>query len=114
MPALAYLVAGWLLLVGIYGMVVSRDVIRTVVCLSVAQSSTYVLLLAVGYRGGASAPVFSDIPTKAAVVDPLVQALVFTDVVVSATITALLLAFAVQAYKHAGTRDPGKLSDLRG
>jgi multicomponent Na+:H+ antiporter subunit C len=114
MTDLAYLVAGWLFIVGAYGIVVSRDLIHTVVCLSVAQSATYVLLLAVGYRHGGTAPVFGDIPSNPHVVDPVVQSLVFTDVVVSATVTAVLLALTIQARKRAGTRDPDKLSELSG
>jgi multicomponent Na+:H+ antiporter subunit C len=110
--SVAYLVAGWLFLVGAYGIVMSRDLIHAVVCLSVAQSSTYVLLLSVGYRHGGTAPVFSDIPSTPHVVDPVVQSLVFTDVVVSATVTALLLALAVQAQKRSGTRNPDDLSEL--
>ena len=39
-------------------------------------------------------------------VDPVVQALTLTDVVVEATVTALLLALAVQAHKRFGTRRP--------
>ena len=110
--SVAYVVAGWLFLVGAYGIVVSRDLIRSVVCLAVAQSSTYVLLLGVGYRDHGTAPVFGDIPSTPHVVDPVVQSLVFTDVVVSATVTALLLALAVQAKKRAGTRNPDDLSEL--
>lgn len=109
-----YVVAGWLFLIGVYGIVVSRDLVHSIVCLSVAQSSTYVLLLAVGYRDHATAPVFGDIPSNPHVVDPVVQSLVFTDIVVSATVTALLLALAVQAKKRAGTRNPDDLSELRG
>jgi multicomponent Na+:H+ antiporter subunit C len=37
-----------------------------------------------------------------------------TDVVVSATVTALLLALAIQVSKRQGTVDPDKLSALRG
>jgi len=112
MPDVAYLVAGWLFLIGAYGIVVSRSVVNTVVCLSVAQSSTYVLLLAIGYRHGGTAPVFGDIPSNEHVVDPVVQALVFTDVVVSATVTAVLLALAIQARKRRGSLDPDHLSEL--
>ncbi|HEX8935103.1 MAG TPA: hypothetical protein VF788_13125, partial [Pseudonocardiaceae bacterium] len=61
---------------------------------------TYVLLLAVGFRSGATAPVFSDVPVGSRVVDPVVQALSLTDIVVSATITALLLALTIQIYKR--------------
>jgi multicomponent Na+:H+ antiporter subunit C len=37
-----------------------------------------------------------------------------TDIVVSATVTALLLAIAVQVHKRQGTLDPNELSALRG
>jgi len=57
---LPYLVAAWLFVVGLYGIVTSRNLIHAVTCLAVVQSSTYVLLLAVGYRRGAAAPVFID------------------------------------------------------
>jgi multicomponent Na+:H+ antiporter subunit C len=111
---LAYLVAVWLLLVGIYGVVTSRHLVHLVTCLSVTQASTYVLLLAVGYRDGGQAPIFGDIPTSTPVVDPVVQALTLTDVVVSATVSALLLALAVQAHKRFGSVDPDELVALRG
>jgi multicomponent Na+:H+ antiporter subunit C len=111
---LAYLVVIWLLIVGLYGVVTSRNLIHMVVCLSVAQSSTYLLLLAIGYVDEATAPIFYDIPPKAPVVDPVVQALTLTDVVVGATVTALLLALAVQAHKRTGSLDPDALRPLRG
>lgn len=114
MTLLPYLVAGWIFLVGVYGLVTSRSLIHAVGCLAVAQSSTYVLLLAVGYRRGGTAPVFSDAPEDARVVDPVVQALTLTDVVVGATVTALLLALVIQLRKRHGTVDPDELSALKG
>jgi multicomponent Na+:H+ antiporter subunit C len=114
LSVLAYLVAVWLLLAGIYGVVTSRHLVHLVTCLSVAQASTYVLLLAIGYRSGAQAPIFGDIPQSTPVVDPVVQALTLTDVVVSATVSALLLAIAVQAHKRFGSVDPDELNALRG
>ena len=64
MSVLAYLVAVWLLLVGIYGVITSRHLVHLVTCLSVTQASTYVLLLGIGYRDGGQAPIFGDIPTS--------------------------------------------------
>ena len=94
-----------------YGMATSRNLIHAVGCLSVVPVPTYVLLLAVGYRDGATAPVFSDLtPGSRPVVDPVVQALALTDVVVGATVTALLLALAIQVAKRHGTVDPDELS----
>lgn len=109
-----FAVAAWLFAVGLYGIVTSRHLIHLVICLSVLQSSTYVLLLAIGYRTGASAPIFVEIPPGAPVVDPVVQALTLTNSVVAATVSALLLALAVQVHKKAGTFDPDELDILHG
>jgi multicomponent Na+:H+ antiporter subunit C len=111
---LPYLVAVWLLLVGLYGVATSRHLAHLVMCVSVAQASTYVLLLAIGYRPGGRAPIFADIRPGTPVVDPVVQALTLTDVVVEATVTAVLLALAVQASKRFGTASPDELGELRG
>jgi multicomponent Na+:H+ antiporter subunit C len=111
---LPYLVAAWLFLVGLYGIVTSRNLIHAVICLAVVQSSTYVLLLAIGYRRGATAPIFLDVPVGTRAVDPVVAALALTDVVVGATVTALLLALAVQIHKRLGTLDPDDLRSMKG
>ena len=55
MSVLAYGVVAWLFLVGVYGVVTSRNLIHMVVCLSVAQSATDVLLLEMGTAAGAHA-----------------------------------------------------------
>jgi multicomponent Na+:H+ antiporter subunit C len=114
MSVLPYLVAGWMLLVGAYGVVTSRHLVHLVGCLGVMQASTYVLLIAVGYRPPGRAPIFGDIPAGARVVDPVVQALTLTDVVVQATLAAVLLALTVQAHRRFGTADPDALGALRG
>jgi multicomponent Na+:H+ antiporter subunit C len=101
---------------GLWGIATSKNLVHLVVCLAVLQSSTYVVLLAVGWREGGTAPVVAaDAPPPAApVVDPVVQSLMLTDVVVSATVMALLLALAVQVHERAGTLDPDRLRVLRG
>jgi multicomponent Na+:H+ antiporter subunit C len=83
LSVLAYGVVAWLFLVGIYGVVTSRNLIHLVVCLS----------------GPA--------------VDAVMQALALTDVVVGAAVTALLLALVVQVHKRAGTLDPDALRATR-
>jgi multicomponent Na+:H+ antiporter subunit C len=107
-------VAAWLLLWGLYGLVTSRNLVHLILCLAVLQSSTYVLLLAIGYKAGAVAPVFADVPQGTPAVDPVVQALMLTDIVVEATIVALLLAMAVQAHERGGSLDPKELVRLEG
>lgn len=110
----AYLVAGWLLLVGLHGIVRSRNLVHIVVCLTVVQSSTYVLLIGAGFRADAIPPIFPEAPLRTPAVDPVVQSLAVTDAVVSATVTALLLALVLQVHKRSGSVDPAALRDLRG
>jgi multicomponent Na+:H+ antiporter subunit C len=98
MSVLAYGVVGWLFLIGIYGVVSSRNLIHLVVCLSVAQSATDILLLEIGYRTGGHAPVFVDLPAHPG---PAVDAVM------------LLLALVVQVHKRAGTLDPDELRATR-
>jgi multicomponent Na+:H+ antiporter subunit C len=110
---LPFAVAAWLFAAGIYGMATSRDLVHLVVCLTVAQSATYVLLLGIGYLHGGAAPIFADVPVGTPVVDPVVQALTLTDVVVEAVVVSLLLALAMQAHKRFGTLDPDQLGVMR-
>jgi multicomponent Na+:H+ antiporter subunit C len=111
---LPYILAAWLFLVGLYGMVTSRNLIHLIMCLAVVQSSTYVLLLQIGYLDGATAPTFTDVPRNTPAVDPVVQALTLTDVVVGVTVAALLLALALQAHKETGALDPEEIPHMRG
>lgn len=114
MSVLAYGVVAWLFLVGVYGVVTSRNLIHMAICLSVAQSSTDLLILEIGYRSGGHAPVFVGLSAHPGpTVDAIVQALALTDIVVGAALTALLMALIVQIHKRAGTIDPDDLTATR-
>ena len=114
MHYLPYGVAAWIFCVGIYGVIVSRNLIHLALCLSVTQSSTYILLLAIGYRNHATAPVFKGFENRTKGVDPVVQALTLTDIVVSVTVIALILALALDAHKDVGSVDPDELVGMQG
>ena len=108
-----FAVAAWLFVTGLWGVVSSAHLVRTVISLTVVQSATYVVLLGVGYRTGGKAPIVADIPHSSRLVDPVVQVLVLTDIVIEATVTALLLALVIQAHRRFGSVNPGKLRALR-
>ncbi len=114
MTYVGFAVAGWLFLIGLYGIIRSRHLVHLTLCLAVVQASTYVLLTTIGYRPGAAAPIFADIPVGTKAVDPVIQALMLTDIVVEATVVALLLAIAVQINKKEGHVDPDKVDRLKG
>ena len=109
-----YFVSAWLFFCGLYGVVTSRHLVHAVVSLAVLQSSTYILLLSIGYRIGGAAPVFADIAVGKLTVDPVVQALMLTDVVVEAVVVALLLAMVVKAHERSGSVSPDDLRTMRG
>lgn len=112
MSVLPWLIAAWLFAIGLYGIVTSRNYIHLIGCLSVCQSATYVLLLGIGFRWGAKPPIFYDHPPGTPAVDPIVHALVLTDIVVGAAVTALLLVIALQVHKRRGTLDPRALRPM--
>src|SRR5579884_3925842 len=114
MSLFLYIVAAWVFLMGLYGVVTSRNFVHLSMCLAVLQSSTYILLLAIGYKVGGVPPVFYGAKVGTPAVDPIVQALMLTDIVVEATVVALLLSLAVQVHKGTGTLNPDDLSELRG
>jgi len=111
---LPYAVAAWVCAVGLYGIVTSRNLIHLAVCLTVTQSSTYVLLLSVGYVQGGGPPIFKGVKLGTTSVDPVVQALSLTDIVVSVTVLALILALALDVHRQAGTVDPDEIAAMHG
>jgi multicomponent Na+:H+ antiporter subunit C len=110
---LPFAIAAWLFVVGLWGVVSSNNLVRTAISLSVVQSSTYLVLIGVGYRAAAKAPIVADIPKTSRLVDPVVQVLVLTDIVIEATVFALVLALVVQAHKRFQSVDPAELRALR-
>jgi multicomponent Na+:H+ antiporter subunit C len=111
---LPYAVAAWICVVGIAGVVTSRNLIHLAICLTVTQSSSYVLLLSVGYVRHGVAPIFKGTKLGTPAVDPVVQALTLTDIVVSVAVIALILSLALDAHRLSGTVDPDRLSDVAG
>jgi len=111
---LPYAVAAWICLWGIAGIATSRNLIHLAVCLTVTQSSSYVFLLSVGYVSHGKAPIFIGTKLGSTAVDPVVQALALTDVVVSVAVIALILALALDAHRLSGTVDPDELVDVSG
>lgn len=108
-------VAMWLFFIGLYGIVTSKHLVHLCICLTVVQAASYVLLTVIGYRPGLPAPVFTDwVKPGALTVDSVIQALMLTDVVVEATVVALLLAITVKIHRRTGSTDPGGITVMKG
>jgi len=111
---LPYVVVAFVCAAGLYGVVTSCNLIHLALCLTVTQSSTYVLLLSVGFVRGGGAPIFKGVKLGTTSVDPVVQALSLTDIVVSVTVLALILALALDVHRETGTIDPDEIAEMSG
>ncbi len=87
-------------LVGLIGLIISKNIFRTIVCLNIMQTAIIVLFIVAASATGEVAPIVEGL-----VVDPLPQALMITAVVIGASITAMALMFSVKIFHYYGTLD---------
>jgi multicomponent Na+:H+ antiporter subunit C len=118
MPSLAnymyYVGAGGLILIGLYMVLAKTNLIKVILGLSFLDTGIHVLLVAIGYVRGRTAPVLSKTMSEGApVVDPVPQALVLTAIVIGVGVIALALALAIRVYAHYGTLDVREIKGLR-
>jgi multicomponent Na+:H+ antiporter subunit C len=107
-----------LILVGLYGVVASRQTLKIVISLVIMQHGVHLLLLLVGYRRDGMPPIVDPGSTMAnfaaTAVDPLPQALVLTSIVIGLGVLALMVALCVRLYERYGTFDITEIRRLRG
>jgi len=107
-----------LILVGLYGVVASRQTVKIVISLVIMQHGVHLLLLLIGYRDGGGPPIVDPgqtVTTFAGLsVDPLPQALVLTSIVIGLGVLALMVALCVRLYERYGTFDVTEIRRLRG
>lgn len=96
-----------LMLVGIYGLLVDRNIIKLIVSLNVFEIGLNLFIVSVGYVKNGIAPILTNANSSSNLnfVDPLPQALVLTSIVIGLGITALALGFARKIYKEHQTFD---------
>src|SRR6056297_3571999 len=97
--------AGFLLLViGLWGIISQRNIIRMIISFSIIDTSIHLLLVSIGYIRNRTAPIIDETVTRneavTQVTDPVPQALVLTAIVIGVGITALLLTYALKLYRQ--------------
>ncbi len=106
-----------LILIGLYGALTQRNLLRMIVAFTVADTGVNIVIVAVGYMRGRTAPIL-DATVAAAdavqrIIDPVPQALVLTAIVIGLGVTALMLAYAYKLYQKKRTLDIGKFTELK-
>lgn len=94
-----------LILIGIAGVVLSTHLVRIIFALALLESGANLLLVLIGYRPDARAPIILDGHIPASMVDPVPQALVLTSIVIGVGVLALALALALRVKRAYGTLD---------
>lgn len=103
--------------IGLYAVMVKKNIIKIVIGLSLMEYAVQYFLIATGYVTGGSAPIVvwpTIVPDSTVMVDPLPQALVLTSIVIGLSVTALALSIAVTLYWHYNTLDITKIRGLKG
>jgi multicomponent Na+:H+ antiporter subunit C len=109
-----YLLCFILFLVGLYGVLTRRNMIKIIIGLSFMEFSIFLFLILIGYIEAGAAPILSKTEEITRFVDPLPQAMVLTAIVIALAANAMLLAIAVRIYKRYGTFDIRKINELKG
>jgi len=97
------LVTGFLLiLIGLWAMFVNKNIIRMIIGFSIIDTGIHMVMVALGYITGGTAPIFDDVVNVADasvhIVDPVPSALVLTAIVIGLGVTAIMLSYAVMIY----------------
>jgi len=96
-----------LMLVGIYGLLSQRNVIKLIAALNIFEIGLNLFIVSIGFVKDGLAPILTSNNESSAMlyVDPLPHALVLTSIVIGVGVTALALALAKKMHDKYGTYD---------
>ncbi len=111
---ITYVMCFILFLVGLYGVITRRNLVKIAVSLSIMEISTFLFFALIGYIDKGVAPIVDPSDPIKVYVDPLPQALVLTAIVIGLATTSLLMAVIIRLYRKYGTFDIREIKNLRG
>jgi len=109
-----YLLCLTLFCIGLYGAVRKRNLIKIIIGLVIMEYAVNLFLVLIGYRLQGRAPILASDQQVLNMVDPLVQSMVMTTIVIGLALIMLVVAIAVRIYEKYGTFDITKIRKLRG
>ena len=105
-----------LIAMGIYCMVVKKNLIKICMGMGLVDYGVNLLVVSVGFNDGGTAPIFtiSELTRESFFVDPIPQALTLTSIVIGACTTAMTLSLVMMIKKQYGTIKSDEIRRLRG
>ena len=106
-----YFMTTLLLVVGLYGVIGKRNLIKKLVGLSIFQTAMFLFFIYGATKPGATVPVWDlQFGSEAAhYINPLPHVLILTAIVVSVATTGVALALSIIIYRRYGTLDEALL-----
>jgi multicomponent Na+:H+ antiporter subunit C len=103
-----------LILIGLYILLTKHNLIKMIIGISIIDTGVNLLIICLGYIKEGTAPIFSRHDLSSGnMVDPTVQALVLTAIVIGVAVLAMALTLAIRLYQHYGTLDMRKIKEQR-
>ncbi|RJP66220.1 MAG: cation:proton antiporter [Ignavibacteriales bacterium] len=109
-----YVLCFILFLVGLYGVLTKRDMVKIILSLGIMGYAANLFLVLVGYKNDSVYPILSEGKEVVSMVDPLPQALVLTSIVIELGTTAMIVALAIKIFDKYKTFDITKIRRLQG
>jgi multicomponent Na+:H+ antiporter subunit C len=114
MSHLPYILCLILFLIGLYAVLVKKNLIKIIIGLGIIDYSLNLFLILIGYKKQSIFPILSKNTQIQPMVDPLPQALVLTAIVIGLAVTMLMVAIAIRLYEKYGTFDITQIRKLKG
>lgn len=108
-----FLAAALLVGISFYILIFKRNLIKLIMGIGLLASGVNLFLVALGYRAGGNAPIYTDVP-EGPMVLPVPQALTLTSIVINVAVLALMLTMVILIYRHTGSLDSEKSRKLKG
>ena len=106
-----------LILIGIWGMLIQRNILRIIVDFTLMGTGTHLVIVAIGYVSNGTAPIIDgglrlgEAPTRS--VDPIPSALAVTAIVIGLAVVAIMLAYAIRLYEAKQTLSIDAFTDSK-
>lgn len=89
------------ILIGIYGLISSETIIKSVFSATMIESGVILLFLNLGAMNGGIIPIVDGV--NLVIVDPIPQALMITTIVIGSTVTSLALILSIKIFHNNGS-----------
>ena len=108
-----FLASALLMGISFYIVIFRKNLIKLIMGIGMLSSGVNLFIVALGYRTGGNAPIYTDVPEGPMVLS-VPQALTLTSIVINVAVLALMLTMVIHTYRHTGDIDSEKSRKLKG